>query len=131
MEIITSKANAKIVETKKLLEKKYRDKTGLFLIETKKVIFEAMGSGLKLKRLFVLQEKNDFDDEILNEFCQKGFDVEKVEIVNVSKSVFNEISCLVSSDGYIAVFEKMVQQKSYENGNFLILDNLQNPDNMG
>ena len=119
MEIITSKSNSKIVEAKKLLDKKYRDKTRLFLIETKKVIFEAINAGLVPQKVFVLEGKENI------------FDINSNNVFVLSKSVFNEISSVVSSDGYIAVFEKPANQKKYDSGNFLVLDNIQNPDNMG
>ena len=119
MEVITSKSNSKIVEAKKLLEKKYRDKTELFLVETKKVIFEAINAGLIPQKVFVLEGKENI------------FDINSNNVFVLSKSVFGEISSVVSSDGYIAVFEKPENQKKYNFGNFLVLDNIQNPDNMG
>lgn len=119
MEIITSKTNQKIVEAKKLLEKKYRDQTGLFLAETKKVILEAISSGLTPKYAFVLQGK---DVSIFEA---------KTTIYYVNESVFKALSSTVSGDGYIAVFEKRRAKKEYIGGNFLILDNIQNPDNFG
>lgn len=124
MEVITSKSNPKIVDAKKLLEKKYRDKTNLFLVETKKVIFEALQCGLNIKFLFVQEDKqselNNFDSNVDNN-----------KIFIVSKSVFKELSSVVSPDGYVAVFEKPISKKEYLGGRFLILDNLQNPDNFG
>jgi TrmH family RNA methyltransferase len=119
MEIITSKSNGKIAEAKKLLEKKFRDSTGLFLIETKKVIIEALSAGLKPKCLFVLSGKpNIFND---------SFDC----VYEVSERPFKEISTSVSTDGYVAIFEKKQAKKEYVGGKFLILDTLQNPDNFG
>ena len=91
MEIITSKTNQKIVEAKKLLEKKYRDQTGLFLAETKKVILEAISSGLTPKYAFVLQGK---DVSIFEA---------KTTIYYVNESVFKALSSTVSGDGYIKI----------------------------
>ena len=118
MEIITSKSNAKVMNAKKLKDKKFREEFGLFLVETKKVIAEVINCGLKCKMLFVLDGKNNIFDN-------------SIETYILSQSVFNELSSLVSPDGYIAVFEKKPKQKKYDGGKFLVLDCLQNPDNMG
>ena len=118
MEIISSKSNKKISNAKKLLDKKHRSKTNLFLVETKKVIQEAITSGLKPVCLFLQADKQDIFG------CFK-------EVYFVKENVLKELSSTVTTDGYIAVFEQKKQQKKYIGGNFLILDNLQNPDNFG
>ncbi|MBQ8431175.1 MAG: RNA methyltransferase [Clostridia bacterium] len=119
MEIITSKTNEKIVNAKKLLDKKFRDKTSRFLVETKKVIAEGVRAGLKIESLFVLHGNDNIFSSI------------DCPVYTVSNQVFKEISSTVSTDGFIAVFNKKVLEKSVPNGNFLVLDNLQNPDNFG
>ena len=120
MEIISSKSNEKIVNTKKLFDKKYRDNTGLFLVETIKTAKEAISAGLNPKTIFVTEKKYH---EI-----SKQFDKQKVV---VTEDVLKHISSVVSPDGVVAVFEKPKQEKKYVGGNFLILDCLQNPDNLG
>lgn len=120
MEIITSKSNEKIVNAKKLFDKKHRDKTGLFLVETIKVATEAINAGLTPKTIFVTEKKSA---EI-----SKQFDEQKIV---VTEDVLKHISSVVSPDGVVAVFEKPKQEKKYVGGNFLILDCLQNPDNLG
>lgn len=120
MEIISSKSNEKIINTKKLFDKKHRDKTGLFLVETIKVAKEAISAGLTPKTIFVTEKKYH---EI-----SKQFDKQKVV---VTEDVLKHISSVVSPDGVVAVFEKPKQEKKYIGGNFLILDCLQNPDNLG
>ena len=120
MEMITSKQNEKIINAKKLLEKKYRDKTNLFLVETKKVVSEALSAGLLPKIFFVTDKKRD---EIPCEFNGITY--------VVTESVIRQISSVVSPDGIVAVFEKKEQKKEYNGGKFLLLDELQNPDNFG
>lgn len=127
METITSKSNAKIIEAKKLLDKKYRDKFGLFLIETEKCVLEALNCKLTPKYFFV-QENKRF--EVINKYLQQSSHKD-VKAYSVSQNVFKEISNVVSPDGVVAVFEKPLLKKEYLGGNFLVLDNLQNPDNFG
>ena len=120
MDIITSKSNSKIVEAKKLLDKKGRDKSNHFLVETEKVIKEAIACGLEPKCFYVLQGKNfDFVNQ------------QNVPVCCISAGVFKELSTLVSPDGIIAEFMQKQEPKQYFGGKFLILDNLQNPDNFG
>lgn len=120
MEKISSKQNEKIVKAKKLLDKKGREQTNSFLIETEKVIKEALNCGLSPKCFYVLEEKS-FD------FVSK----QDVPVYCLTPAVFKEISTLVTPDGIIAEFQKPNNKKEYVGGKFLILDNLQNPDNFG
>lgn len=60
---ITSVNNELVKETAKLLQRKYREETGLFLIEGEKGVKEAIEAGLKLKHIFVV-EGLDFNSEI-------------------------------------------------------------------
>ena len=52
---ITSVNNELVKETSKLLKSKYRDETGLFLIEGEKGVSEAIDAGLSIERIFVLE----------------------------------------------------------------------------
>ena len=52
---ITSVNNELVKETAKLLKGKYRDETGLFLIEGEKGVSEAINAGLNIERIFVLE----------------------------------------------------------------------------
>lgn len=123
MDLITSKSNPKIVQAKKLLQKKYRDEVGLFLVETKKVIQEAISAGISLQSLFVL---NDNEVDFLSEI-----DLQNVSVFHVSNGVFKDISSTVTPDGFVAVSKKNEIVPKYQSGPFLLLDNLQNPDNFG
>lgn len=119
MEVITSKSNTKVVWAKKLLQKKYRDQQNLFLVETKKVVLEALNAGLKPQTFFIGQNVDA-------SFLPAG-----IPIVVLCDAVFAEVSSVVSPDGIIAVFKKPTAKKQYLGGNFLVLDHLQNPDNFG
>lgn len=55
---ITSTNNETVKETAKLLQRKYRDKSGKFLLEGYKSVYEAVKSGIKLDKVFVLKEKS-------------------------------------------------------------------------
>lgn len=118
MKLITSKSNSKIQQAKKLLDKKHRDKTGLFLAETKKVIGQALAFGLKPVCLFASKDASCFDGSFDNVYA-------------TTDDVLGQISSTVTTDGFVAIFEQKKVQAKYDGGSFLILDNLQNPDNFG
>ena len=61
---ITSVSNELVKETAKLLQRKYRDEKGLFLLEGDKCIKEALDSGLEIVQIFKLEGYNDFPDAI-------------------------------------------------------------------
>ena len=56
---ITSVNNDLVKETAKLLRGKYRDETGLFLIEGEKGVKEAISAGVNIERIFVLIETSE------------------------------------------------------------------------
>ncbi len=50
--MIESRANPKIVETAKLSDRKYRDRTGRFCFEGSKLLSEAVQAGIPLEAVF-------------------------------------------------------------------------------
>ena len=61
---ITSVNNDLVKETAKLLKGKYRDETGLFLIEGEKGVKEAIEAGVNIKQIFVLEGYKNYAEEI-------------------------------------------------------------------
>lgn len=104
--------NPKIKEIKKLKEKKYRDKQNLFLIETYHLIEEAYKNNL-LKEIYVL-EGHTFNFNI--------------PINYVSENVMKTLSNMPSIPNIIGVCEK---KKDSIKGNIVILDDVQDPGNLG
>lgn len=112
--VITSLNNEHIKEINKLKEKKYRDTTSTFLIEGEHLVYEAIKENL-VKELIVL-EGEDFYSE-------------NVPVTFVSKEVMKKISSMDSYPNVIAVSNKKKEEKI--NGNVLILDDIQDPGNLG
>ena len=110
--LYSSVNNHKIKEIRKLKEKKYRDKENLFLIEGAHQVQEAYKKGA-LKEVFILED-NTFD-----------FDV---QINYVTEKVMSSLSDLPSIPKIIGVCEKKVGTVK---GNVLILDDIQDPGNLG
>lgn len=120
MEIITSKNNPKIVFAQKLKQKKYRDEFLLALIESDKVIQEAVNSSIKIKQLFCSKDKLD-----------KAQNIACDELYQIDDSLCKLLSSTVTSQNMFAVIEIPQSKNSVLGKRVLVLDNLQNPDNMG
>ena len=120
MEIITSKNNHKIVFAQKLKQKKYRDEFSLALIESDKVIQEAVNSNIKIKQLFCSKDKLD-----------KAPNIACDELYQIDDSLCKLLSSTVTSQNMFAVIEIPQAKNICLGKRVLVLDNLQNPDNMG
>ncbi len=109
----TSLNNPKIKDLKKLKQKKYRDQTGLFLVEGEHLVEEAMKSGY-LKEVLLLE----------NAECEVN-----VPIFYVSLEIMQELSSLETPYKIMGVCKKKVND--FIKGNVLILDDIQDPGNLG
>lgn len=114
--VITSSDNPKIVQAAKLFQKKYRDRTGCYIIEGVRLVSDAIKHGAKVREIFVQESAANaipFDD-----------------VTVVSDKVFSKLCETVNSQGVVAVVEKPERAFS-PCGNSLILDGLQDPGNVG
>ena len=111
--IITSLTNTKIKEICKLKEKKYRNMTNTFLIEGINLVTEAGKSNL-LKEIFVLEGKTINID---------------IPTTYVTKEVMKKISSTDSIPNVVGVSLK--KEESLLGDRLLLLDNLQDPGNLG
>ncbi len=110
--LYTSLNNPKIKAIRKLKDKKYRDKENLFLIEGIHLIKEAIKNNA-LKEVFVLE----------------GYEYTKTREINyVSTEVMKSLSDLPSLPKVIGICEK---KESQIVGNVVILDDIQDPGNLG
>lgn len=119
MKNIISLQNELIIHAKKLQDKKYRKQYNKCLLEGEKLIKEAILSNIKIEMIFI--EEGKCYNFISNLNCEKYIVTNKI-IKHLSKSV--------SPQGIVAVIDTNYQIKSISN-NCLILDNIQNPDNLG
>ena len=115
--ILTSKNNPLIKQTVALKDKKERKKQGLFLIEGKKMVKEALSSGLTVVRVFLSEEAE-----------QEEYGV---ETVTVSKDVFSKLSDEKTPQGVLCVAKIPNQKLAPPSGACLILDGVSDPGNMG
>ena len=111
--LYTSIKNEKIKNIKKLQDKKYRDQSNHFLVEGDNLIKEA--------------EKNNLLQEI---FVLENYEIAtKVPVNYVTDKVMQEITNLKTPPKVIGIANKKSESKVY--GRVLILDNIQDPGNLG
>lgn len=118
--LITSKDNTTIKEIKKLKEKKYRKDR--FIVEGIKMIEEAIQYNANIE-LVVYSEKFNISNIELN----------GIKTTEVTESIFNTLTEVVSPQGILAVIRKNVDSKkiNYSNEFILALDEIQDPGNLG
>lgn len=111
--VITSTANNQVKEIKKLKKEK-----GFLFLDNPKLIDEAVESGLK--PVFVVFEEG-----------KQNKNLEKFNHIIVSKEVFKTLSSTENSQGICAIVR--FENRPFENpsGNFLVLDEVQDPGNVG
>jgi len=126
--VITSKDNDIIKHIRKLKDKKNRDESGEFIIEGIKIIEEAIQENVKIKMVIVCDGCLN-SDPIRTDLLYK---IAKEKIVYVSEKIFKYITDVTNPQGILAVVEKNLSNKiDYSQNIFLILDNIQDPGNMG
>lgn len=119
MREITSCCNEKIKNAIKLGQKKFREETGLVLIEGYKIFLEAVKTKQSIVEIFVT--KKEFEKVDL-----KGFEQ---FVTIVGENVSEKLSFNKTSQNFFAVVKKPKVETC--GGNFLILDNIQDPQNLG
>lgn len=106
--MIESVNNEKIKRYSKLNEKKYRDKENMFIVEGEHLVEEALEKGIVID-IFSLEEKENS--------------------TRVSIEVMKKLSNLSNPPKILAVAKKIEERKI--NGNVLVLDDIQDPGNLG
>jgi TrmH family RNA methyltransferase len=111
---ITSSSNEKIKDLKKLESRKYRDKEGLFLVEGEHLISEAYKSG-----------------NLIEILIEEGIDINvDIKKTIVSSNVLRELSTLTTPPKVIGLCKK-IEPKTNLGNRILMLDNIQDPGNLG
>lgn len=127
--IITSKDNDTVKYLKKLKDKKYRDQENCYIVEGIKLIKEAIQENAKIKLVVVCDDCTQ-EDAIDSEL---KYEIAKLDCVYVTEKIFSNITSVINPQGILAVIEKNsgLEQIDYNDDLFLILDDIQDPGNMG
>ncbi|MBQ6655487.1 MAG: RNA methyltransferase [Erysipelotrichaceae bacterium] len=114
MEVIRSLENSRIKLYRSLKMKKYRDRYGLFIIQERHLIEEAIRYG-RLEELICVEDAvNDFD----------------IECTFVSREVINSLSDNQSPNECIGI-GRIVDEQLPKSGRLIVLEDVQDPGNVG
>lgn len=125
MKEILSTKNSMIKELKKLHKKKYREAKQRYMIEGFHLIEEAMKANVKIEWILINQRgKVEWSEWLSNQ--------KEELVIFVSDDVLATLSELPTPQGMIAILEMPNQNDSQSfSGRWLLLDNVQDPGNVG
>ena len=136
---ITSKSNKLITEIAKLKQKKHRDEQNLFFVEGAKLAKEALNSDFNVKYIInvgadiIRPQDYDITDVMSlgrpHRIAPTG---RKPQTITVTREVYEKITDEDGFEGIMCVIEKPNECESIKYDKpVIILDNLQNPGNVG
>ncbi len=124
---ITSKQNDKIRDVSKLLKSgKYRKETNLFVIEGIRLCEEALKNNIKIRQSFFVPNLSLKYSEQFENILDHS-----TEVYELNESLLEYISDTTTSQGIVAVCEKKESSATVVDGKILILEDIQDPGNMG
>ena len=128
---ISSSDNPRYKSWQKLLQRKYRDREGLFLIEGELLIKDAISSGGMICDLIVSSEEETPSETIMSILDELKDDhgENRPKVFMLSGELFRGLSQTENGRLVVGVFKKPTGEKL--SGNVLILDRIQDPGNMG
>ena len=131
-ETITSTHNEKIKRLKSLRERKYRQQLGLFLLEGEHCVTEALDSDARLRTLLVTLSQEARYEALVERAEARG-----IECLRVSESVMEALCDTRTPQGIAAAAEPVLREwkasdaAAVKPGILLILENIQDPGNLG
>lgn len=123
MKEIYSTKNPVIKEIKKLHKKKYRSQTNQYLIDGQHLVQEAIHSQALIEMIFVTQKGLLEAGEMIQDYTDKTY--------LISEEVSKGLSDLPTPQGILAVIQKETEKRENLQGKWLLLDNVQDPGNVG
>ncbi len=121
-EIITSSQNQYVKEVRSLASKKFRDKSGLFVVEGGN-IFKDLPPYVEAEYILATEER---EAEVENLLVYT-----RARVYYVSDSIMKSLSDTVTPYGIIAVLKKPQREFRLPAGNALLLDGVSDPGNIG
>ena len=115
--VITSKTNKKYSIYKSLSDKKFRQKYGLYKVESLKMIEEAIKSKVDIEDIIV-SEESKYLTLFENPFV-------------IAEELFSELTDMVNSDGLIGIIKIPKFGEDLFSEKLLCLDEIKDPGNMG
>lgn len=122
-ELLTSKNNEKIKDARKLADKKYRERFGLFALEGVKLLSDYLSSGGTPTRIFIADDAAEKCFELVSASgCR--------EVYSVPRTVYEYLSFENAPEGVMALCP-IPKAGAPREGSFLILESLRDAGNLG
>lgn len=131
MKRISSKDNFAVKRLKQLEAKKYRDRLNMFVLEGPTVLQEALDENLEFEFAVFSDSFAEYEKDI--ELLKKLSD-KKIEMYQVEDRLFSMMSGTETPQGVLAVLKKPEWDTgiiSEPGNNFIVMDRVQDPGNMG
>ena len=134
MNVISSQENALYKRARRLLRRKYREETGLYLLEGVKPLRDARETGVVPEKVFVCEGTDPAVLSPEDPGTAGGFS--GGDLVVLSRELFRNLSDTEHSQGIIAILRRNAPDeaefaRSSEGGHIIVLDRLQDPGNAG
>lgn len=131
--IITSKDNSSVKLYSKLLSsKKARNEHNMFTLEGIKILCDAINENLELHCVFITESASEKYSEALNLLKNK---VSEKKIYYITEEISLKLSDTTTPQGVYAIVKKLDKcnytDKILTNGKYIVLNNLQDPGNIG
>jgi RNA methyltransferase, TrmH family len=120
LKYIQSAQNPQFKKWKKLLTKKERDKSGTFIVEGFHLVEEALKANAVLE--VILSENTEIPQRL---------DYGSTSITVVTEEMIRELSDTETPQGILAVCESQRKEQQLEGYQFLLIDAVQDPGNLG
>ena len=140
-DLITSRKNPEVMYAASLLQKKMREREGVFITDGFKLFCEAVSSGAEIRRIYLREDKiGEYLPQIVN-LLGKNF-LDKGRLYILSESAFEKISSENAPQGIICVIKSLDNFKKSikiykkdlnfsESGRTLALCSVRDPGNIG
>lgn len=122
---IESKDNSLYKETKKLKERKNRNKTLKYIIEGFRLIEEAFKANVDVEYIFISSNNEDKINEYLGKY------INKTKIYGIREDLLKTLSSTEKPQGIVAVVKMKEVEINYDGDFYLLCDKVQDPGNLG
>lgn len=123
---IESKENNLFKETKKLKERKNRNKSNKYIIEGFRLVKEAFKAKIDIDYLIITKDASEKVEEYLSDYINKD-----IKIYEMSDVLFKELISTEKPQGIVAVISMDLKPLREDGCFYLLCDKLQDPGNLG
>lgn len=123
---IESKDNNLFKSTKKLKDRKNRNKSNKYIIEGFRLVQEAFKANVDVDYLIVTKDGSEKIEQYLSNYIAN-----QVKIYEISDNLFKELVSTENPQGILAVINMNVKPMNFDGNFYLLCDKLQDPGNIG